>query len=417
MDYPLPAEQTDLQDRIVHFVVDELGPLANGVDPESVPADIRKAVAARSEAAGLRRLAVPAEDGGLGAGPLSLAAAREALAMTGNPLASLVLGSGPGLMRLANNERQRAALYEPVLRGERMTAFGFTEPTGVERTKAEPTKLPDGSPGYLVSGQKFFVTGGPVADWIIVMANVPPSDDDPGGGALLVVDREAPGVTMGDINTTMDGTSHVPFTFDKTPVPADRLLGEVGQGLPSAMGGIRAMRMGVAAQSVGWSRWTCGYVLQRIEAPHRSGTPLAEREQIQAMLADMVADTMSAQSTLYRVATQLEADRDAELTTEVAIAKMIATESLHRTVDKVIQIYGGLALARGNPLERLHRVARTLRIAEGTTGNPQADRRQGHPPARPRRALASKLCPLRCWHFPTRTAASALRRWRVGCSA
>jgi alkylation response protein AidB-like acyl-CoA dehydrogenase len=291
--------------------------------------------------------------------------------VTGNPLAGMVLGSGPGLMRLANNEQQRAALYEPVLRGERMTAFGFTEPTGAERTKAEPTTLADGSPGYLVSGQKSFVTGGPVADWIIVMANVPPSDDDPegqpGGGALLVVDREAPGVTMGDVNTTMDGTSHVPFTFDKTPVPADRLLGEVGQGLPSAMGGIRAMRMGVAAQAVGWSRWTCAYTLTRIEAPHRSGTPLAEREQVQAMLADMVADTMAAQSTMYRVASELEADPEAELTTEVAVAKMVATESLHRTVDKAIQIYGGLALARGNPLERLYRVARTLRIAEGTT--------------------------------------------------
>ncbi len=371
MDHPLPAEQTELQDRIVHFVVDELGPLATGVDPESVPAAVRKEVAARSEAAGLRRLAVPVEDGGLGAGPLSLAAAREALALTGNPLAGMVLGSGPGLMRLANNERQRAALYEPVLRGERMTAFGFTEPTGAERTKAVPTTLDDGSLGYLVSGQKSFVTGGPVADWIIVMANVPPSDDDPegqpGGGALLVVDRDAPGVTMGDVNTTMDGSSHVPFTFDETPVPADRLLGEVGQGLPRAMGGIRAMRMGVAAKAVGWSRWTCAYTLTRIEAPHRSGTPLAEREQIQAMLADMVADTMAAQSTMYRVATQLEADPEAELTTEVAVAKMVATESLHRTVDKAIQIYGGLALARGNPLERLYRVARTLRIAEGTT--------------------------------------------------
>jgi alkylation response protein AidB-like acyl-CoA dehydrogenase len=90
------------------------------------------------------------------------------------------------------------------------------------------------------------------------------------------------------------------------------------------------------------------------------------------MLADMVADTMAAQSTMYRVASQLDANHpsdstNAELTTEVAVAKMVATESLHRTVDKAIQIYGGLALTRGNPLERLYRVSRTLRIAEGTT--------------------------------------------------
>ena len=372
MDYPLPPEQRDLQARIRRFVAEELDALAQGVDPENIPADVRKSVASRSEAAGLRRLAVPAPDGGLGAGPLSLAAAREALALSGNPLAQLVLGSGPGLMRLANNDRQRAALYEPILRGEKTTAFGFTEPQGAERTRAEPATLADGSPGFLVSGRKSFVTGGPQADWIIVMANVPPTvgddgDEQAGGGALLVIDRDAPGVTMGAVNTTMDGTSHVPFKFEQTPVPADRLLGDVGQGLPRAMGSIRAMRMGVAAQAVGWSRWTCRYTLTKIEAPHRSGQPLAEREQIQAMFADMLTDTLASQSTLYRVAAQLEADPDAEFTTEVAAAKMIATESLGRVVDRAIQLYGGLALARGNPLERLYRVARALRIAEGTT--------------------------------------------------
>ncbi len=367
MDYPLPPEQRELQTRILRFVESELDELARGVDPEDVPSAIRKRVASLSEAADLRRLAVPSEDGGLGAGPLTLAAAQEALALSGNTLAGLVLSGGPGLMRLANNDRQRALLYEPVLRGERSTAFGFTEPQGAERTRAERTTLADGQPGFLLTGQKSFVTGGPQADWIIVMANVPESDGEPGGGALLVVDREAPGVTMGGVNTTMDGSTHVPFRFEQTPVPANRMLGEEGQGLPRAMGGIRAMRMRVAAQSVGWSRWICRYTLGRVEAPHRSGTPLAEREQIQAMLADMVSDTLSAQSTMYRVAEQLEAEPEAELATEVAVAKMVATEAFGRVVDRSIQVYGGLALARGNPLERLYRQARTLRIAEGTT--------------------------------------------------
>jgi alkylation response protein AidB-like acyl-CoA dehydrogenase len=367
MDYPLPPEQRELQTRILRFVETELDELARGVDPEDIPSAIRKRVASLSEAADLRRLAVPSEDGGLGAGPLPLTAAQEALALSGNPLARLVLTGGPGLMRLANNDSQRASLYEPVLRGERTTAFGFTEPQGSERTRAERTTLPDGQPGFLVTGQKSFVTGGPQADWIIVMANVLESEGEPSGGALLIIDRDAPGVTMGDANTTMDGSSHVPFSFENTPVPADRMLGEVGQGMPRAMGGIRAMRMSVAAQSVGSSRWICRYTLAKIEAPHRSGQPLADREQIQAIFADMVSETLSAQSTIYRVAAQLEAEPDAELNTEVAVAKMVATETFGRVVDRAIQLYGGLALARGNPLERLYRQARTLRIAEGTT--------------------------------------------------
>lgn len=365
MDYPLPDEQRRLQARLLRFVAEEIAPLAEGVDPERVPPATVKAVAARSEAAGFHRLTVPQADGGQGAGPLTLTAAREALALSGNPLAAYVLSSGPGLLRLANTDAQRAALYEPVLRGEKRAAFGFTEPQGAERTRAERARLPGGGAGFLVSGTKSFVTGGPEADWIVVMANVPPTDDAEGGTALLVIDRDAPGVSMGEPSTTMDGTTHAPFTFDHTPVPADRLLGEVGQGLPKAMGGIRAMRLSVAAQAVGWSRWICRQTLDKIEQPHRSGAPLAEREQIQAIFADMVADTFTAQSTLYRVA--LEAEQGAENAAATALAKMTATEAFGRVVDRAIQLHGGQALARGHPLERLYRVARTLRIAEGTT--------------------------------------------------
>lgn len=363
MDYPLPPAQADLQGRLLAFVRDEIEPIARGVDPERVPADVARTIAARAEAAGFYRLPVPRKDGGEGAGPLTLTAAREALALSGHPLANLALSGGPGLMRLANNDRQRADLYTPVLRGEKRTAFGFTEPQGAERTRAE--RDPANPDQYLVTGAKAFVTGGPECDWIILLANVPESEGQPGGAAIFVVDRTAPGVTQGGINTTMDGTSHCPFTFDQTPVPASRMLGEIGQGMPSMLRGIREMRLGVAAQSVGWARWVNRFTLEKIERPHRSGAPLAEREQIQAIFADMVAETFAAQSTLYRVALEAEAGRDDPAA--VATAKILATETLGRVVDRAIQLYGGLALARGHELERLYRVARTLRIAEGTT--------------------------------------------------
>ena len=372
MNFALPDHLADLQQNLLTFAVEQLDPLTRGVDPEDPPADLRREIARRSEQAGFYRLSVPAADGGLGAGPLQITAAHEALACSGNPFASLALAHGPGIMRLADNDAQRAALDAPVLAGLRNAAFGFTEAQskqGTQRTQAAPVALDDGQPGFLVTGQKAFVTGGDRADWIVVVANVPPDshpDAPDGGTALLVVDRAAPGVEQGPVGASIDGATHCSFTFTETPVPESRLLGKIGDGLPRALANIDQMRLRVAAEAVGMARWANRLTLERIEGPHRSGTPLAEREQVQAIFADAVAETYLARAALYRAAEALEASAP-HAATEVAIAKSTATETLGRVVDRAIQLHGAQALLRGHPLERALRIARSLRIAEGPT--------------------------------------------------
>ena len=365
MQFDLPADLTELQARLLSFVAEEIDPITIGADPESPSSELRREIARRSDAAGFYQLAVPESDGGLGGGPRVITAAREALALSGNPLASHVLGSGPGIMRLADNDAQRDELYAPVLRGERTAAFAFTEalrPDGRrEPTQALRSTMADGSNGFLVSGAKGFVTGGAASDWLVVVANVPDE-----GTALLVVDREAEGVTEGELGASIDGSTHSPFFFDSVAVPASRLLGNVGDGLPRAMQNIDRMRLSVAADCVGWSRWVTRATLERIEGPHRSGQPLAEQQQVQAIFADMVADTFSARTTLYQAAEAREAD-EPTAGTQVAAAKWLASECLHRTVDRAIQLHGAQALLRGHPLERLYRTSRSLRIAEGPT--------------------------------------------------
>ena len=365
MHFKLADDLTDLQTRILAFVQAGIDPITEDADSETPPADLRREIARRSDAAGFYQLAVPESDGGLGAGPRLLTAAHEALALSGNPLASRVLGSGPGIMRLADNETQREELYSPVMRGERTAAFAFTEGLRADGQRA-PTQavratLSDGSDGFLVTGAKAFVTGGASSDWLVVVANVPDE-----GTALLVVDREAEGVTEGELGASIDGSTHSPFMFDSVAVPASRLLGAVGGGLPRAMQNIDRMRLGVAADCVGWARWVTRTTLKRIEAPHRSGQPLAEQQQVQAIFADMVADTFAARTSLYQAAEAREAD-DPTAGTQVATAKWLASECLHRTVDRAIQLHGAQALLRGHPLERLYRTSRSTRIAEGPT--------------------------------------------------
>ena len=360
MYFQLPDDLADLQSRLLAFVAEEIDSITDGVDPESPPADVRREIAVRSERAGFYRLAVPESDGGLGGGPRILTAAREALALSGNPLASRALGSGPGIMRLADNDRQRDELYLPVLRGERTAAFAFTEAIRADGTQ-QPTQAVRSDTGFFLTGAKGFVTGGAHSDWLVVVANVPEE-----GTALLVVDRDASGVTQGELGSSIDGSTHSPFYFDNVAVPEARLLGQVGDGLPRAMANIDRMRLGVAAECVGWARWVTRSTLERIEGPHRSGQPLAEQQQVQAIFADMAADTFAARTTLYRAANAREAD-EPTAGTQVAAAKWLASEGLHRTVDRAIQLHGAQALLRGHPLERLYRWSRSLRIAEGPT--------------------------------------------------
>ena len=369
MNSGLPDDLADLQERLLAFVAAELDPLTRGVDPEAPPRGLRGEIAQRSEAAGFYRLSLPVSDGGLGAGALRITAAREALACSGNPFASLALAHGPGIMRLADNDAQREELYAPVLAGQRSAAFGFTEAPGAQRTQAVPRRLAGGQPGFAVTGKKAFVTGGDSADWIVVVANVPPNshaEAAAGGTALLVVDRDAPGAEQGTVGASIDGATHCSFTFTETPVPQTRLLGKIGDGLPRALANIDQMRLRVAAEAVGLSRWANRATLKRIEGPHRTGTALAEREQVQAIFADMVSETYQARATLYRAAEALEQGAPSAAT-EVAIAKSTATETLGRVVDRAIQLHGAQALLRGHPLERTLRVARSLRIAEGPT--------------------------------------------------
>ena len=365
MHFELPADLADLQSRLLSFIQHEIDPITAGEDPESASPELRREIARRSDAAGFYQLAVPQADGGLGAGPRTITAAHEALSLSGNPFAARALGSGPGVMRFADNDAQREELYLPVLRGERTAAFAFTEalrPDGTRQpTQALRATLDDGSDGFRVTGSKGFVTGGAASDWLVVVANVPDE-----GTALLVVDREAEGVTEGELGASIDGSTHSPFNFESVAVPASRLLGSVGDGLPRALQNIDRMRLGVAADCVGWSRWVLRTTLERIEGPHRSGQPLAEQQQVQAIFADMAADTFSARTALYQAAGAREAD-EPTAGTQVAAAKWLASECLHRTVDRAIQLHGAQALLRGHPLERLYRTSRSLRIAEGPT--------------------------------------------------
>lgn len=358
----LSPSLVELRDRLRAFIRDELLPVEARqrlLEEADVPTDVRRWVRQRSEALGFFRLAQPRELGGGGLGPLGQVALREAIAASGSVLARFVLGGGGGLLRHGTPEQQERFL-RPVLRGELAAAFAFTDAREGPRT----TAVRHGDV-FLVTGVKSFVTGGPHADLLLTVANVTENDGGSTGTAVFVIPRAAPGVTLRRQWRTLDGGVHGEFEFRDVAVPDDCIIGGIGEGLPRALEDITSMRLGLAATACGTGLWALEYTLAQVDRPHRSGTPLAEREQVQAMIADSAADLYAARAALYAAARDAEAGRDVAV--EAAMVKWLATEAVARIVDRAIQLTGGAALMEHHPLARLYRRIRAWRIAEGST--------------------------------------------------
>lgn len=358
----LPPELEELRSRLRAFLRDELLPLEreHGIEDESgATPELRRLARRRAEERGFFRLTQPADLGGGALGPLGQAALREEIAASGSILGRFVLGGGGGLLRHGTPE-QRERFLTPVLRGEMSAAFAFTDAREGPRTSA--VRRGD---EFVVSGVKSFVTGGPHADLLLTVANVTENEGGPTGTAILVIPRQTPGVRLRRELRTLDGGVHGEFEFRDAAVPAANVLGEIGKGLPRALENITAMRLGVAASACGAARWALDYTLAQVDQPHRTGTPLADREQVQAMIGDSATDLFAARSALYAAARAAEAGADVEI--EAAMAKSLATEAVTRIVDRAIQLTGGAAVVEGHPLARLYRQIRSWRIAEGTT--------------------------------------------------
>lgn len=358
----LPPEIAALHERLRRFLEDEVLPAerSEGVrDEAQVRPALRTWARSRSAELGLYRLAQPVELGGGGLGPLGLAALHEEIARSQCVLHDCILGGDGGLLKLATGS-QRERYLQPVLEGLLTAALAFTDAREGPRT----TAVRKGD-RFVLSGVKSFVTGGLHADLLIATARVTDNPGGPTGPAVFVVRRDAPGVKLSRDIRTLDGAPHGEFELAGVEVGADDVLGEIGQGVPRALESITALRLRAAAIACGAARWTLDYAIGQARRPHRTGVPLSEREQVQAMLGQSAMDLFAARAALYAAARAAESDDGAEL--EIAMAKAVATEAVAHIVDRAMQLAGGAAVVEGHPLARLYRRIRSWRIAEGTT--------------------------------------------------
>jgi acyl-CoA dehydrogenase len=297
----------------------------------------------------------------------SLCVARETLARHEGlaDFAFAMQGLGSGAISIAGSEELKRSYLPRVARGEAIAAFALSEPDAGSDVGAMTTSARREGEHYVLDGEKTWISNGGIADFYCVFARTGEAAGARGISAF-VVDAETPGLEVAARIELIAPHPLASLRFSGCRVSAAQRLGEAGQGFKVAMQTLDIFRASVAAAALGFARRALDEALERAKGRKMFGQTLADFQLTQAAIADMATAIDSAALLTYRAA-WLRDVKGARTTREAAMAKMVATESAQQVIDRALQMFGGLGVVRGYPVERLYREIRALRIYEGAT--------------------------------------------------
>jgi len=364
MDTMLSPEDLAYQKSCRRYAATELVEIVKKYgEINEVPEELRRSMAN----AGLFKHIIPAEYGGNGVSATRICLAREVLAGVYGPadvtLAMQGLGSFP--IVLGGNEAQKQHYLPKVISGDYLTTFALTEPNaGSDVSNLETIATPVEG-GYALSGVKKFISNGYSADMAVIFAKTP-TPEKPKTISAFVIKKGTPGFEVATRMKLMAAHDIVSFKLDRAIVPAENLLGAIGDGFKLAMGTLDLMRMTVGAAAVGMAQKALDEALEYASNRVQFGVPLAEQQGIKFKLAEMATQLEAARLLVYRAA--IKKDKNApDVTLAASMAKLYATEAAWSIIDQALQIHGGIGVMKGMATERLYREIRPLRIYEGTT--------------------------------------------------
>ena len=263
------------------------------------------------------------------------------------------LGSGP--IVLAGTEAQKKAWLPGVAAGDAIAAFALSEPeAGSDVAALQSVAVRDGS-AWKINGTKTWISNGGIADIYVTFAKA-----DEGISAFIVKAEDI------DASERIDIIAPHPMATVKFRDSRAELIGEAGQGFKLAMRNLDVFRTTVAGAALGFARRALEESLARAKDRKMFGGRLADLQMTQAKLADMATGIEASALLAYRSAWQKDVQKK-RVTREAAMAKMHATEMAQVVVDAAVQLFGGLGVKTGHPVERLYREVRSLRIYEGAT--------------------------------------------------
>lgn len=375
IDFELPADLSDLRDRVTKFIAEKIVPYEN--DPRQTAhgasEPLRLELVGLARAAGLVSPHAPKEFGGLGLDHRGMAVIFEAAGWS--TLGPLALNIQPGdegnvnLLNLIATPQQKARWLAPLARGEIRSVFAMTE-TASDGAGSDPSLLQtiaqQEGDDYLISGKKYMITGVPGASFNIVMARTLDAGGKDVGASMFLLDIDAPGFRIERMLETLDSNSpggHAEVSFDRVRATPDRVLGQIGQGFRNAQVRLGPARLTHCMRWLGAARRCHAIASEHARRRHSFGKAIGEHQGVGFMLADNEIDLHMARLSIWHTAWLL--DQGDKARDETSMTKVFCSEALNRVVDRCVQILGSIGITRDTVVERIYRDIRPFRIYDG----------------------------------------------------
>ncbi|MBO5504259.1 MAG: acyl-CoA dehydrogenase [Lachnospiraceae bacterium] len=371
MDFMLDKQHEMARNLFREFAEKEVKPRAIDVDETEIfPRDTVEKMAKY----GFMGITVPKEYGGQGCDPLTYAMCVEELAKVCGTTAVIVsahssLCCDPIL--LWGTEEQKQKYLVPLAKGEKIGAFGLTEPgAGTDAQGVQTRAVKDGD-SYILNGSKCFITNGKEADVYIIIAYTDIVEDKRGRKkkvfSAFIVEKDTPGFTFGTKENKMGirGSSTYELIFQDCRIPAANLLGQEGKGFSYAMHTLDGGRIGIAAQALGLAEGALERTVAYVKERKQFGRAIGAFQNTQFQLAEMATNVEAAQMMVYKAA--MAKATQSRYSVEAAKAKLFAAQTAMDVTTKAVQLFGGYGYIREYEVERMMRDAKITEIYEGTS--------------------------------------------------
>jgi alkylation response protein AidB-like acyl-CoA dehydrogenase len=367
MDFSLTAEQKQIREMVTEFVDREIKPVASDIDSEDeFPADL---VREMSEL-GLMGMPFPEEYGGAGLDYHSYAIGLEEISRGSGGLGTVVaahISLAGNMIYEFGDEQQKETYLTPLAEGRDVGAFALSEPqAGSDVPAMETTAERDGEE-YVINGGKLWISNGSVADTITLFAKTDPDAGTKGISSFIVRPDEDDGFHVEGTEDKLGdkGCPTAELRFSDMRIPADRRLGEEGDGFVHALKTLNGGRITIAARGVGIAQAALDEAVRYADEREQFDQPISEFQAIQHKLADMDTKVNAARMLMHRAA-DLKI-RDEPFIKESAQAKLYSSEVSREVANEGIQIHGGYGYTKDFPAERFYRDAKLNEIYEGTS--------------------------------------------------
>ena len=365
MDYLLTEEHKMIRDLARQIADEKIRPVSAELDKtERFPAEIIKALAQSD----LFSIFVPEEYGGMGVNVMSLCIVAEELSKACGGIAVCYAASALGTFPIVlfGNDEQKKKYLPSLAKGEKLAAFGLTEPAaGSDASAIQTTAKKDGD-YYILNGTKHFITNGEDAEIYTVVAMTNKSKG-PRGASAFIVEKGTPGFTFGKkedkLGIRASSTSELIFTDCK--IPKENLLAREGMGFVVTMKTFDVSRPGVAAQALGIAQGALDEAVKYSTERKQFGKTISAFQGLQWMLADMATEVEAARALVYAAARMVDSG-DTNVAKESAMAKMFASDVAMKVTTDAVQILGGYGYMKDYPVEKYMRDAKITQIYEGT---------------------------------------------------